>query len=104
MEAAIREIFEETGIQDVRIISELGSYRRTRIGKNGIGEDNSVVRHLTIFLCTTNQDSLQPIDPHNPKAEWLSISEVADRLTHPSDKQFFIEITPKLLDFLRPQP
>jgi hypothetical protein len=53
-----------------------------------------------MFLCITNQTDLRPIDPENPRAEWLSISEVADRLTHPKDKAFFISATPRILKFL----
>jgi ADP-ribose pyrophosphatase YjhB (NUDIX family) len=99
-EAVIREIFEETGIQDVKIINTVGEYERARIGKNGIGETPDDVRHISVFLCITNQEELQPIDPENPAAEWLAIQDVADRLTHPKDKEFFASITPKILKFL----
>jgi 8-oxo-dGTP pyrophosphatase MutT (NUDIX family) len=98
--AAIREIFEETGIQDVTIIDKLGDYERGRIGPNGEGEDLSHPKHITIFLCTTNQTDLNSIDPENPEAEWLSIQDVADRLTNQKDKDFFHSITPKLLKYL----
>jgi bis(5'-nucleosidyl)-tetraphosphatase len=99
-QAAIREIQEETGIQDAKIIEKIGSYERTRIGKGGIGEDAEDIRDITLFLCITNQETLSPIDPENPVAEWLAIQDVADRLTHPKDKEFFHSITPKLLKFL----
>lgn len=99
-EAAIREIFEESGIQDAKIIELLGEYERGRIGPGGEGEDLNQMKHMTIYLCITNQTDLKPIDPENPSAEWLSISEVADRLTHPKDKAFFVSITPKILKFL----
>jgi tRNA nucleotidyltransferase (CCA-adding enzyme) len=99
-EAAVREIYEETGIQDAKIIFELGVYERSRIGKDGIGEVLEDLREITIFLCITNQEELKPIDPENPVAEWLPIQDVADRLTHEADKQFFISITPKLLKYL----
>jgi 8-oxo-dGTP pyrophosphatase MutT (NUDIX family) len=99
-QAAIREIYEETGIQDVKVIDSLGEYLRPRIGMNGIGESTDDVRNITMFLCITNQTDLSPIDPHNPEAVWLSIQDVADKLTHPKDKEFFISITPKLLKFL----
>lgn len=98
-QAAIREIYEETGVQDVKIIEELGSYERARIGKDGIGENLDQPKHITFFLCVTNQEELAPIDPENPSADWLPIQDVADRLTHPKDKEFFISVTPKLLRF-----
>ena len=98
-QAAVREIYEEAGIQDVKVIEELGQYERARIGKDGIGEVPDQPKHITIFLCVTNQENLKPIDPENPAAEWLSVQEVSDRLTHPKDKEFFISVTPKLLRF-----
>ena len=99
-QAAVREIYEETGIQDAKVIDILGEYERSRIGKDGVGEVTDDIRHLTMFLCITNQTELNPIDPQNPVAEWLAIQDVADRLTHPKDKDFFHSITPKLLKFL----
>ncbi len=99
-EAAIREIFEETGIPEVKIVSLLGEYERGRIGQDGQGEQLDQMKSITIFLCVTNQEELKPIDPENPVAEWLSIQDVADRLTHPKDKAFFISVTPKILKYL----
>jgi ADP-ribose pyrophosphatase YjhB (NUDIX family) len=99
-QAAVREIQEETGIQDVKVIDVVGAYERTRIGKGGIGENLEDIRHITMFLCITNQTDLKPIDPTNPEAIWLSVQDVADKLTHPKDKEFFHTITPKILKFL----
>jgi ADP-ribose pyrophosphatase YjhB (NUDIX family) len=99
-QAAVREIQEETGISSVQVIDILGTYSRSRIGKNGVGEVADDIRHITMFLCVTSQQDLQPIDPENPIAEWLSVHKVADRLTHPKDKEFFHKITPKILKFL----
>jgi ADP-ribose pyrophosphatase YjhB (NUDIX family) len=99
-DAATREIFEESGIQDVKIIDKLGEYERTTTGYGGVGEQTDNIKHITIFLCITNQTELAPIDPNNPEAIWMSIQDVADKLTHPKDKEFFYSITPKLLKFL----
>lgn len=98
--AATREIFEETGIQDVHIIEKIGAYERGKIGPNGQGEITEDIRHITIFLCLTNQTELQPIDPDNPYAEWLEIRDVAERLTHPQDKAFFQSVIPRILRFI----
>lgn len=98
--AATREIFEESGVQDVHIIAKLGEYDRARISKDGSGEDATHMKHITMFLCVTNQETLSPIDPENPEAEWLDIKDVADRLTHPKDKEFFHSVTPNILRFI----
>lgn len=99
-QAAVREIQEETGIQDVKVIEKIGEYERTRIQKGGVGEVEDDIRVISMFLCLANQTELAPIDPENPEAEWLAIQDVADRLTHPKDKEFFHTVTPKILKFL----
>ncbi len=99
-QAAQREIFEESGIQEVRIIEKLGEYERGRIGPDAKGEDLTHMKHITIFLCITNQTELSPIDPENPEAEWLPIQDVADRLTNQKDKEFFNSVLPKILKYL----
>ena len=98
-DAAVREIFEESGIQDVRVIEKLGEYERPRIGKGGVGDDLTQIKHITMFLCITNQENLAPIDPENPEAQWLSVQDVSDKLTHQKDKEFFQSVTPRLLRF-----
>jgi ADP-ribose pyrophosphatase YjhB (NUDIX family) len=97
--AAIREVFEESGIQDVKILEKLGEYERTTISLDGKGEQLDNIKHITIFLGITNQTELSPIDPNNPEAKWIALQDVADLLTHPKDKEFFSSITPKLLRF-----
>lgn len=99
-DAATREIQEESGILEIAIIQKLGEYDRARIGIDGVGEVPEQMKHITIFLCVTNQEELSPIDPENPEAKWLPIQEVADMLTHPKDKEFFHSVTPNILKFL----
>jgi len=88
-QAAIREIYEESGVTQVDIIETLGSYERPRIGKGGVGDAKTEMKHITMFLCKTDQIELMPIDKENPEAIWLDVDEVADKLTHKKDKEFF---------------
>ncbi len=90
--AAKREIYEESGIADVILVKELGTYERYKIGKGGRGEDRRELKTITMFLFRTEEDELKPIDPHNPEARWVPQEKVADVLTHPKDKEFFIRI------------
>ena len=87
--AARREIYEESGLQDLTLLKELGSYWRYRIGKDG-KEDQSERKTITIFLFKTAEEHLKPVDPHNPEARWVEKDEVADLLTYPKDKEFFL--------------
>lgn len=93
--AARREILEESGVSDLSLIHDLGSYTRFRIGKDG-GEDQTELKHIHIFLFSTNEMELRPQDPHNPEARWVTKEEVADLLTHPKDKEFFMSVVDKI--------
>jgi 8-oxo-dGTP pyrophosphatase MutT (NUDIX family) len=95
-QAAEREIKEESGLDKLIYMSDLGSYERGRIGKEGHGEIGGQNRHLTFFLYKTDQIKLAPEDPENPEARWVDIENVSDLLTHTKDKDFFSSIIPKI--------
>lgn len=90
--AAKRETHEESGITDLTLVRELGTYERYRIAKGGVGDDTSELKRITMFLFKTNEEYLMPIDPHNPEARWVALTEVESLLTHPKDKTFFAEV------------
>ena len=89
--AAKREINEECGIADLTFIKELGYYLRP-----SYGEDDSATKLRIVYLFTTDQKELKPTDPENPEARFVPKSQVADLLTHPKDKNFFLEILNEL--------
>lgn len=86
--AAKREIYEESGICDLELIRELGSYERYKIGLDG-GEERSELKVITMFLFRTSEKVLKPVDPDNPEARWVEKSKVPPLLTHEKDKEFF---------------
>jgi 8-oxo-dGTP pyrophosphatase MutT (NUDIX family) len=90
IDAAIREIYEESGVNNLSLVKELGSYKRFKIGLEG-DEDRSELKTIFMYLFKTEQDRLEPIDPENPEAVWVDKDKVADMLTHYKDKQFFID-------------
>lgn len=94
-EAAEREIHEESGVRKLVFIKKLGVYERPRIGKNG-GSDRSEIKRITLFLFSTRQTALKPLDPRNPVARWVQPSKVAGLLTHRKDKIFFKRILGQL--------
>ena len=69
LEAARREIYEESGLADLKYIKPLGSYERQRIGRHG-GESRDERKRLTFFLFQANGEALLPRDPDNPEARW----------------------------------
>ena len=88
IQAAKREIYEETGIKKLEYIRSLGSYQRYKIGLDGT-DDLSELKTIYIYLFTTSQTTLTPIDPHNPYAKWIKYNEVENYLTHREDIKFF---------------
>ena len=95
IQAAKREITEESGITDLQLIKELGNYQRYRIGKNG-ADDRSELKTIYLFLFRTTTKILKPLDPHNPEARWVAKDKVADLLTHPKDKEFYLSVVDRL--------
>lgn len=91
LDAAKREIYEESGIKDLKLIKSLGSYQRHKLAKDG-REDESELKTITMFLFRTSENALKPIDPENPEARWVEKSSVTNLLTHSKDKEFFLGI------------
>lgn len=91
LDAARREITEESGITDLKLIKPLPSYKRYRLAKDG-GDDKTELKTIHMFLFTTDDIKLEPSDPSNPEAKWVSRTKVCDILTHPKDREFFEDI------------
>ena len=89
LEAAIREIAEETGVSELALVRSFGSYERHRIGLE-TEEDRTELKVIHLFLFTTTQEALKPSDPHNPEARWVQKNEVTAYLTHQKDKDFYL--------------
>lgn len=92
---AEREIQEESGITDLTYMQELGKYNRFKIAMKR-GDDPTQFKTIIMFLFTTNQTELNPVDPHNPEARWVAPDQVEALLTHPKDREFFASVIPKI--------
>lgn len=91
LEAAIREIREESGIESLDLISELGTIERDPTSIDGSEEDFQI-KTIQMFLFRTNQEKLKPIDSDNPEAIWFEANKVTGRLTHQKDRDFFLSV------------
>jgi ADP-ribose pyrophosphatase YjhB (NUDIX family) len=91
LEAARREIREESGVTRLELIRSLGSYSRHRLGADG-GEDRSELKTIHLFLFMTDETELKPLDPDNPEARWVEPASIAAMLTHAKDREFFASI------------
>ncbi len=95
LHTAKREIHEETGINKLEFIKELGSYERKAL-KSELKDDPNEIKHMTFFLFKTSQEKLHSHDIDNPKALWIEKNKVVKILTHPKDKAFFNKIKSKI--------
>jgi ADP-ribose pyrophosphatase YjhB (NUDIX family) len=91
LQAAHREIREETGVTRLEFVRPLGSYTRHRLGRDG-GEDPSELKTIHLFLFRTDATELAPLDADNPEARWVEREKVAGLLTHAKDREFFASI------------
>ena len=92
LDAAKREIYEESGIKKLKYIRDLGSYERFKIGLDG-NDDKTELKKIHLYLFTTEEMKLQPIDPMNPEARWGSLSEVCSLLTHKADREYLLSVS-----------
>ncbi len=95
LEAAVREIFEETGLQDITLVGLLGSYERYSIGPGGKEEVIAWgLRPRTFFLFTTtvSEAAFHPTDEEVTNIGYFTLDEALGRLTHPKDKEFLASV------------
>lgn len=90
--AALREIWEETGIppKNLILVKKITTYERDRIQREP--GDTPEMREITLYFVTTDHEELMPLDPMNPEARWVKPEEVSELLTHPMDKERFSSI------------
>jgi len=89
IDAARREIKEETGLVELNHIGDLGTYERYSIDKAGTGEIKELgARPRTIFLFTTGEADFKAGDDEVTEARWVTFQEALELLSHPKDKEF----------------
>lgn len=82
IQTAIREIREETGLTDIKLIKKLPMYNRVR---------GNVSRDIHYFLFKTKKQELRP-SMEVSVCEWVSIEKAEEKITYEEDKEFFRKI------------
>jgi bis(5'-nucleosidyl)-tetraphosphatase len=89
LQAAVREIREETGLTQLELVGELGTYERHTLDVDGTGEDTSKPpARRTLFLFTTTETILAAQEKES-EPRWATAEEALALLTHPKDRVFF---------------
>lgn len=83
--AAVREVHEETGIDEIEVIGELSTYERP--SKDGGS------KRMTIFLMRTQRTELDPLVTDNT-AHWMTVEQARETMTHHKDRGL-LERVPK---------
>ncbi|MEK6853224.1 MAG: NUDIX domain-containing protein [Nanoarchaeota archaeon] len=95
LEAAMREIMEESGVTGLDLQGYLGSYERYKIGADG-RKDRSRRKEIHLYLFRTEQQRLYPLDRHTQDARWVPREQVPKLLTYKKDRKYFKQVMCKL--------
>ncbi len=102
LEAAVREIREETGITALTLVSKLGEYVRRSFNKEGTGMDMTRPPTLrAVFLFRTDDPPLTFDRKEITDARFVTIDEAVDLLTHQEDKKFLVSVRGKIEECLK---
>lgn len=91
VEAAKREIYEETGIRVLDFIKDLGSYKRYALNDES-KDDQNKPKIIHLFLFSTTQVELKAIDNNIYDAKWFKKEKVAKKLNSAQDREYFLKI------------
>lgn len=90
-QAARREVAEETGLTDLELLDDLGSYERFRVGQGGV-EDRTELKTVQMFLFAAQKAAILKPSMEIAAAAWIPFREVAEKLTHPVEKTWFASV------------
>lgn len=91
LDAAKREVYEETGLSVLEFIKDLGSYKCYVLNEKG-EEDKSKPKVVYLFLFSTTKPELHMIDNNIADAKWFKQEDVAIKLKSPSSRKYFLKI------------
>jgi len=88
-EAALREIHEETGLDNVQLIKHLGSFIRESIKSNGDVVQKTI--HFFLAYALKNNQSPLPTDLLFTEVGWFKPEKAIELLPYEADKAFLKE-------------
>jgi len=88
-QAALREIYEETGLGNVQLITHLGTIARESVKSNGDIEQKTI--HLYLAYAPGDNSAQVPTDPRFIEVNWFSPEEAIELLPYESEQAFFRE-------------
>ena len=87
IDAARREVHEETGIKNLKLIKELPTYEREN------ANDSNILKVIHMHLFYTDEDKLNPIENDIVDSKWIDKKDMLNTLTLEKDREYFEKIT-----------
>ena|SRR5947209_179048 len=88
-QAALREIYEETGLVDVQLITHLGTIMRESVKSDGDVVQKTI--HFYLAYALDNSQSQAPTDPKFIEVSWFSPQEAIELLPYENEQAFVRE-------------
>lgn len=88
--AARREVWEETGLTDLELVDDLGTYERPSISHDGTDKTEMKSIHMYLFLTLSNS-TLSPTHEME-EAKWVPYREVASEIGSEKDRAWFATV------------
>ncbi len=89
--AARREIMEETGLTNLELIDDLGSYERYRMnvdGTDNLAETKNI--HMFLFAAEPGAELIPTLEIE--EARWVSLSHIVNEIGNTKDKAWFTTV------------
>ena len=90
-QAAIREIKEEAGLEDVKIVKKIGKVVRNTVEKNG----EEVTKTIHLFLMSTSEFNHQQSEE---EYDWFEYELAISRMAYKEDAEFLRKIRKNILE------
>ena len=88
-QAALREIYEETGLLNVQLVTYLGSFIRESVKSNGDVEQKTI--HFYLAYAPGIEASSAPSDPSFTEVGWFSPEQALELIPNADDRTFLKE-------------
>ncbi len=99
-EAARREVQEETGLDNLELLDDLGEYERFRIGKDGtpmVTEIKTI--HMYLFAAEPHAEVLPSLEI--TAAAWFPFRELAEHIGNDKDRAWFASVAPRVREAIQ---
>lgn len=98
--AARREIMEESGLEDLELLADLGEYERPRMRKDGTARDGEM-KEIRMFLFRAKEGAMLAPTMEMEEARWVKREEVGSVLGNDKDREWFLSVLPEIERALR---